>query len=401
MMTIQPIPVVDVTPKAVDILKSTPLARAMEGFSVPTTLLRQYLVPQATDRVFRKLYVRDELIDKTGRLSIASDEIFANYQARIFESSYGGSTQLVMAGFSNDLGLPPITHALPYLVYIPPSPQDTPKAHRRGNSPLYNDTPDADIPLYYGKSDGYPYTWDWLYFQFYNNVHRIAHQLKWASRPYVFVVPLVRSFSDGLGVLGSAEVLEGVLLGIQKWYLDSRLGTSRSPDSGLKHVVLASFSIGTAILSTFLERNRDSSFVRTAVSDLIVLDPASGNPNQPSRIMEIAFSLQRSGVKLRLLLYSQDLHYALQAAPVIAKAGLTFNPGKQRLFVDPKLPDLVIAFLDPSVFGSNIIDPLHRDVHNTFPNLFIADGVRRSSLRFRMEDGQHVPEISFLDWVPH
>jgi hypothetical protein len=100
-------------------------------------------------------------------------------------------------------------------VYIPPSPQDTPAAHKRSFPKLYARTRDEDIPLFYKDSQNYPYAWDWLYFQLFLNMYRLSFQLKKAKRPYVFVVPLVKSFSEGIGFLNSAELLERCLLGVQ------------------------------------------------------------------------------------------------------------------------------------------------------------------------------------------
>ncbi|SDC92312.1 Arylamine N-acetyltransferase [Geodermatophilus telluris] len=394
-----PLPVVDVTPRVVDTLKAVPMARAQEGFSVSPTLLREYLVPQADDRVFRKLYVTEKLLEGN-RLLIASVELFPNYQGRIFEVSVEGRTQLVMAGFSGDLGLPPVSQTLPFLVYVPPSPQDTPAAHRAANRPLYDRTKDPDVPVYYGDATGYPYAWDWLAFQHHINAHRLAHQLKWAKSPYVFVVPLVRSFADGMGPLGAPEVLEGVLLGLQRWYLDRQPPPERLHEDRLRHVVLASFSISTTILAAFLDRHRNSPFVRDSVTDLVVLDPPPGNPRNRSPIVDVALSVLRGDRRKRLLLYSQDRYYVDKVTAAITRAGLTFDPARQRLFADPRLPHVVVAYIDKALFGPAIIDPVLKDVHNTFPNLFIADAARRATLHFSERDGRQFAETSFLDWAP-
>lgn len=395
-----PLPIVDVTAKCITVLKAVPAARAEEGFRVAADLPKDFLVPQESDRVFSKLYVREGLIDAKGKLDITAIDLFANYRAYMFEVTVGGRTGLLMAAFSNDLGIPPVTATLPFLVYVPPSPQDTPAAHRAANRPRYDKTRDADVPTFFGDSRGYPYAWDWLQFQHHLNAHRLGHQLKYARRPYVVVVPMLRSFADGLGVLSTPEAMEGLLLALQKWHLDRTLGAERGISGPLRNVVLAGFSIGNSILATFLERSRSSPFFRDSVSDLVVLDPPPGNPRNRSPIVDTALSVLRADRNKRLLLYAQDRYYVDKVVAAITAAGGTFNPATQRVFADPRLAHLFVAFLDKAMFGQHVIDPVLKDVHNTFPNLFFADAARRATLTFRDVNGQLVPQQSFLDWAP-
>lgn len=72
-------------------------------------------------------------------------------------------TQLVLVGFSNDLSIEN-SPEFPFLIYIPPNPQDTPAAHRKIYPHLYKKTPDRDVPAFYKSDANYPYAWDWLIF---------------------------------------------------------------------------------------------------------------------------------------------------------------------------------------------------------------------------------------------
>ncbi|MCB0910348.1 MAG: hypothetical protein KDB60_01870 [Propionibacteriaceae bacterium] len=394
------IPVTDVTPRVVDLLKGVPFARASERFTVPRTMPREFLVPQASDRVFKGRYVENPILDKSGRLAIARDDsLFPNYQARVFEVTIDGGHHLVMAGMSSHLAQPVFERGLPFLVYVPPSPQDNPKGHRAANRPLYDHAADADVPVYYGDASGYPYAWDWLFFQFLLNAHRLAYQLARADRPYVFVVPMVRSFQAGLGALADADVLAGVLLGIQDWYLEKNAGKAPAHRARLAHVAIACFSISTTIVARFLEANRNSALLRDSVTDLIVLDPPPGNPSNRSPIVGLALRMM-STHHWRLLLYAQDQYYINETLGTIRKSGLSFNPRQERLFGNSRLPDLRVAYLARQQFQSDVIDPVLKDVHNTFPNLFVADAVRWTTLKWSDVDGKRAPQLSFLDFQP-
>src|SRR3712207_9358358 len=46
------------------------------------------------------------------------------------------------------------------------------------------------------------------------------------------------------------------------------------------------------------------------------------------------------------------------------QAGLTFDPARQRLFADPRLPRLVVAYIDKALFGPAVIDPVLKDVQD-------------------------------------
>jgi len=52
--------------------------------------------------------------------------------------------------------------------------------------------------------------------QCFTNTYRLSYQLKKSNKPYVFVVPLVRSFSDGIGLLNDGALLRALSRAIQK-----------------------------------------------------------------------------------------------------------------------------------------------------------------------------------------
>jgi hypothetical protein len=390
----------DVTNNCITILKTTPLVRAGEGFSVPKDIPSSALIPQKDERIFLKLYVTERILN-AGKLEITSVDLFTNYSGRIFEVEQTGVKQLVLVGFSNDFDFDPFSTSLPFLIYIPPSPQDNPEVHRKLYPKLYSKTKPNDIPFFYKDTSAYPYSWDWLYFQFFVNMHRLSHQLKKANKPYVFVVPMIKSFSDGMGLLNSGAVLEQCLLGIQKFYLDKKLkpGTDRS--KGLDHVTFASFSIGNSILSNFILRNRQNSFFREKVKDFIILDPPPRNPKNRSPIINSIISIMRTDGKKTVLLYTQDPYYIqpLIKAFLIPR-GISFNLSKDKIFSDPKVKNVFFAYLEAPLFLKSIQDPILKNVHNTFPNLFINNAVSRGSLKFVPADGKLRPILSFLSWVP-
>ena len=137
-------------------------------------------------------------------------------------------------------------------------------------------------------------------------MYKLAYQLKRANKPYVFVVPLVKSFSDGIGFLNSGTILEKCLLGIQKFYLDEKLKEGNYSLGDLKHITFASFSIGDSILSNFILQNRENPFFRDKVKELIILDPPFGNPNNRSPIIDSIISIMRTDANKSVFLYTQD-----------------------------------------------------------------------------------------------
>jgi hypothetical protein len=397
---VEPLPIKDVTAKCGAILKSVPYARSLEDFKVPPSLLADRWIPQADERIFLKLYVTESIL-KGGALDITSTELFPNYAGRIFEVSHEGKTQLVLAGFSTELVMGSFSQALPFLLYIPPSPQDTPHDHRKSYSHLYANTADKDIPLYYQADAGFPFEWDWLYFQCFNNLYRLSYQLKKAAKPYVFVVPLVRSFSDGIGLLNDGTLLERCLVAIQNLYLEEKFGAGNYLLEDVRRIALASFSIGNSILSAFILRNRETSLFRDKVQDLIVLDPPFGNPKNRSPIIDTIISVMRTDKKKALFLYTQDVYYI---QPVInaflVPKRIPFDLSKQKILSDKKVKNVFFAYLEPRLFTKGIQDPKLLGVHNTFPNLFINNAIARNSFEFRTVDAGRQPIFDFLEWVP-
>ncbi|MCB0182662.1 MAG: hypothetical protein KDE31_00275 [Caldilineaceae bacterium] len=397
---VEPLPIKDVTAKCITMLKSVPFARANEGFKVSPDLLANRLIPQANESIFLKLYVTEPIL-KDGKLDITSTDLFPNYVGRIFEVVYEDKRQLVLVGFSNDLNVVPQTLALPFLLYIPPSPQDNPRDHRKIYPHLYRKTADKDVPLFYQNDVGYPYAWDWLYFQCFSNMYRLSYQLKKSNKPYVFVVPLVRSFSDGIGLLNDGTLLERCLVGIQKLYFDEKMGVDNYILYDVRRIALASFSIGDSILSNFILRNRETSLFRDKIEHLIVLDPPFGNPKNRSPIIHTIISVMRASKNKSVFLYTQDAYYIQPLINTfLTPKGIAFDLSQQKIFSDPNLKNVFFAYLEPKLFKEGIQDPQLKGVHNTFPNLFINNAIARNSLEFRMVDGRRQPMFSFLERAP-
>lgn len=398
---VNPLPIKDVTAKCITLLKGVPSARDAEGFRVRPDMLMDKLIPQADESIFLKLYVSERILNKDGKLDITSDNLFSNYVGRIFEVEYENQKQLVLVGFSNELNVDALTPTLPFLIYIPPSPQDTPRDHRRMYPHLYAKTADKDVPFFYQNDADYPYAWDWLYFQCFSNMHRLSYQLKKSSKPYVFVVPLVRSFSDGIGLLNDAGLLERCLVGIQKLYFDEKIGDGNYMLRDVRRIALASFSIGDSILSNFILRNRDTSLFRDKTEHLIVLDPPFGKPDNRSPIIETIISVMRASKNKSVFLYTQDAYYIKPLIETFLRPkGIAFDLSKDKLFANPNVSNVFFAYLEPKVFMEGIQDPLLKSVHNTFPNLFINNAIARNSLEFRTVDGRRRPIFSILEWVP-
>lgn len=396
---IEPLPIKDVTAKCIAQLKGVPFARALEGFKVPPDLLADKLIPQANESIFHNLYINEPIL-RDGKLDITRTDLFPNYQGRLFEVTYHDKVQLVLVGFSNDLDVQN-SPALPFLLYIPPNPQDSPGDHRKRFPHLYAKVADKDIPFYYQNDADYPYAWDWLFLQCYTNMYRLSYQLKKSNKPYVFVVPLVRSFSDGIGLLNDGALLERCLVGIHKLYFDEKMGAGNYILADVQRIVLASFSIGDTILSNFLLRNRETSLVHDKIEQLIVLDPPFGNPNNRSPIINTIISIMRGSKNKSVFLYTQDAYYVQPLINTfLTPKGIPFNLSKQKIFSDEKLREVFFAYLDDKLFIEDIQDPLLHDAHHTFPNLFINNALVRNSLEFQNVNGRRRPIFSFLEWAP-
>jgi hypothetical protein len=396
---VEPLSIKDVTPECITQLKGVPFARAAEGKKVPD-LLADKLIPQADESIFPKLYVTEPVL-KDGKLDITKTDLFPNYAGRIFEVTNEDKKQLVLVGFSNDLYAENASPTLPFLIYIPPSPQDNPQAHRKIFPKLYAKTADKDVPIFFQNDAGYPYAWDWLFFQCFNNMYRLSYQLKKSNKPYVFVVPLVRSFSDGIGLLNDGALLERCLVGIQKLYFDEKMGANNYTLQDVRRIALASFSIGDTILSNFILRNREISLFRDKTEHLIVLDPPFGNPKNRSPIIDTIISVMRASKNKSVFLYTQDAFYIQPLINTfLTPKGIAFDLSKQKIFSDPNVKNVFFAHLEKKLFKEGIQDPQLKSVHSTFPNLFINNALARNSLEFRTVDGRRQPIFSFLEWAP-
>ncbi len=394
-----PLPIMDVTAKCITQLKNVPVERAREGFRVSPDLLADKLIPQTDESIFLKLYVTESIL-KDDKLDITRTNLFPNYVGKILEVTHEEKKQLVLVGFSSELDVNS-SPALPFLLYIPPSPQHDPRGHREMYPDLYAKTADKNIRFFYHNVAGYPYDWDWLYHQCYTNMHRLSYQLKKSNKPYVFVVPLVRSFSDGIGLLNNGALLERCLVGIQKLYFDEKMGIDNYRLGDVRRLALASFSIGNSILSNFIKRNRETSLFRDKTEHLIVLDPPFCRPENRSPIIDTIISVMRTSKNKSVFLYTQDKYYI---QPLInnflAPRRISFDLSKQKIFSDPNVENVFFAYLEPGLFKKNIQDALFKDVHNTFPDLFINNALARNSLKFTTFNGRRKPIFSFLEWAP-
>ena len=129
---IVPLKLKEVTSNCITLLKVTPLARANEEHFVPTDILPNELIPQTHESIFLNWYVTERILNNSNILELTKPvtDIFTNYSGRIFEVEQNGVKQLLLVGVSNDLDFDldftsgPL-RSLPFLIYIPPSPQDT------------------------------------------------------------------------------------------------------------------------------------------------------------------------------------------------------------------------------------------------------------------------------------
>lgn len=396
---IVPLNVKEVTAACITALKATPVWRRDEGHFVPADILPNLLIPQSNESSFLRIFVTERILKEDNKLDIVSvgGDFFSNYTGRVFEIEQNGVKQLLLVGLSNDYAMEEMNFcSFPFLVYIPPSPQDSPEDHKKKHMDKYAKTALNNIPYFYKDVSNYPYSWDWLYFQIYLNMYKLSYQLKKANRPYVFVVPLVKNFSDELGFLNSAILLERCLLGIQKFYLDERFKADTYFLQDIKHVTFAAFSIGNSILSNFMLRNRETPFFRNRVKDFIVLDPPPGNLKNRSSVIDTIISVLRGDTTKSVFLYAEDAYYIqplIQSFLVPKK--ISFNLSKEKIFSNPQLQNLFFAYIESTAFANSTLDPKFGDVHNTFPNLFINNAVTRSSLNFRSFNGKLTPDFGF------
>src|ERR1700722_8152765 len=149
----------DVTARCILTLASVPYVRMQEGFSVPSWVTSQTdeLIPQAV----QKLYVTDDILTPAhDRVATMLDTVFPNYRVKIFQIEKAPD-QLLLVAVSNELEIDPgnkYPRSLPFLVYTPPSPQDTPAAHRKDwpqRWPMEKDSADCNRAKVSKRNQGY------------------------------------------------------------------------------------------------------------------------------------------------------------------------------------------------------------------------------------------------------
>lgn len=394
------LPLADVTGACISTLTAPPLTRARESasrpdvpdlFTVPSWVssFTDKIIPQAATR----LYVSDGILDARGQVGTSVDSIFPNYQVKIYQLRDSG--QLVLVAVSNELEINPTNRfprSLPFFIYIHPSPQDTVLKHRALFPQLYAHVADADIPLFYKDLTGFPFTWDFLFFQFLKNLAEVGlpAQLKKADKPFVLVIPMIKSFQEGLGVLGSAASLERCLLGIEREVFADRVSVQDGVLPEVEWVSFAAFSIGNEILNRFVQANANNSFARSKIREYILFDPPPNNPSNRSTIVQSVMPLVTT-LRRAIRLYGEDPWYFEPLLKLIAQKRLTFTLN-DKVFSDPAaLPEVFLAFLrssDMTVARAVISD----DPHVIFPVLFTKDAAKRTQLPFVAIGSQKFPD---------
>ena len=385
----------NVTNKCISALGAVPAPRASEGFSLPSWIstFTDKIVPQAESRIY---VVDDILVPTHGRVGTALDTVFPNYQVQIFQIEK--TDQLLLVAISNELEIDPINkypRSLPFLIYIPPSPQDTPSNHRKLFPALYGGVPDNKVPTFYKDLSGFPFSWDFLFFQFVMNIYAtgLPAQLKKADKPFVLVIPMVKSFQAGMGKLNTAATLEQCLLGIELAVFDARVhvtgGVGVLPE--VEWMSFAAFSIGNEILNRFVRSNGTSRFASQKVREYILFDPPPNNPANRSTIVQTLLPLVAT-LERHILLYCEDLWYFEPLLRLIAQKRISFNLTVEKIFKNSSLPSVFLAFLPRSFFGTDVTALITDDPHNAFAALFMKDAAQRTNLKFSAIGSQKFPD---------
>jgi hypothetical protein len=394
----------DVTGRCITTLGGVPSARAAEAavhaeLIVPSwvSALSDKIVPPEADRVYA---IDDILIPSHDRVGTVLARLFPRYEVRIYQIN-DTPDQLLLVAVPNDLEIDPSNRyprSLPFLIYLHPSPQDTPAKHRAAFPGLYPDrgpsrVADGDIPLFYKDQSGFPFVWDYIFFQFVMNIAGtgLPYQLKKADTPFVLVIPMIRSFQDGLGILGRAASLERCLLGIERVVFNDRVRVTDGVLPEVEWVSFAAFSISNDILNRFVLANGANDFARQKIREYLLFDPPPNNPNNRSTIVQNLIPLVTTQGK-RVALYGEDPWYFDPLVRIIASKGISFVLTTDKIFNNSALPTVFLAFLRGRDFGSDARALVVDDPHNIFPGLFVKDAAQRTSLKFVAISGQKRPD---------
>lgn len=398
--------VTDVTARCLSTLTSVPAARAAEGFTLPSWLAAfpDKIIPQGEERIYA---VDDILTPARDRIGTTVDNLFPNYVVKIFQIDRAAS-QLLLVAISNDLEIDPknkYPRSLPFLIYLPPTPQDTVALHRQRFPGLYDGVPDSSVPVFYKDTTNFPFTWDFLYFQFLMNVMNsvlvgspaqlftlvgLPAQLKKAGQPFVLVIPMESSFQSGLGALYSADFLQGCLLGIQLSVFNDKVTVPDGVLPEIEWVTFSAFSIGNELLDKFVKSNSASSFAQQKIREYVLFDPPPNNPGNRSAIV-LTLAPLVSKLNRHVLLYGEDTWYFQPLLNVISQNGISFNLTTEKIFNNSALPNIFLAYLHGSDFGPDVRAIVSDDPHAVFPALFMKDAAQRSQLKFGPVGSQKYP----------
>jgi len=390
------------------------MARLSEGFVVPpwVSTYRDKIIPPDEER----LYVVDDVLNPArDRVVTMLDKVPSSYVVKIFQIG-SPDGQLLLVAVPNDLLLDPhnkYPFSLPFLIHLHPTPQDTPSNHRRLFPSLYKGVPDNDIPTFFKDLSGFPFTWDFLFFQFLMNIMPVNEassskptlvglpaQLKKADQPFVLVIPMVKSFQTGIDKLNSATILEQCLLGIQLAVFSERITVPDGVLPEVEWVSFSAFSIGNEVLDRFVQSNiRDTSIFAQKIREYILFDPP---PNNPSNRSNIVLHLARLLDKLskHVMLYGEDPWYFGPLLGLISRRRISFNLMVEKLFSESALPKIFLAFLPGSVFGTEVKTIVADDPHAVFPSLFMKDAIKRTWLQFTAVGAQKYPDYpATVKWI--
>ncbi len=392
---ITPLKLNDVTKKCIAILDTMPFERNKEGISHPTFVSPDSITPQKGDGGFCNIYIKPEIIINNA-LQITADSFFPNYHGYIYEIDLNNKKQLLLVGFSDDLELTTneLPLSLPFLIYIPPSPQDNAENHKKKHMKLYAKTPLDKIPYIYKDKSTYPYSWDWLYYQFLLNMYKLSFQLKKSKKPYVFVVPLIKDINTGMELLNDGNILEQCLLGIQKIYFDKTLKNWNYLLPDIQHVTFCAFSVGNSILNSFIDANRGKKFYQKKIKDFFILDPTFGTITNHSKIITTIISTMLNDKTKSIFLYAQDTYYINSLIEKIKNENkITHDLKKDKIFSNPNVKNIFFANLEAKLFTADIKKRTNADgFHNAFPILFVNDAASRSNLSFSPVNNKKQPK---------
>jgi hypothetical protein len=93
-----------------------------------------------------------------------------------------------------------------------------------------------------------------------------------------------------------------------------------------------------------------------------------------------------------ILLYGEDQWYFAPLLKAISDKGISFNLAAEKIFdKSGALPNIFLAYLHGSDFGTDVRAIVADDPHAVFPSLFMKDAIKRTWLKFGSIGSQKYP----------